>query len=131
MPCESFGNVIICGPPRGVYKRTEFDCPECDTRHDAVVTWDGAWYGTTLYGSCGDRWQDGERAPRPFERYWRRDAAARFQAMWDNAAPADLWDEYVQADCDMATADDSNWEEAAERRDDAHAAILASQNRND
>lgn len=127
MPCETYGNVIICGPPRGVYRQTEMDCPECDARHGAVLQWDGAWYGTTTYGSCGDRWQDGYRAPRPFARYWRRDAQKHFQAMWDNAAPADLYEEYVRADCDMACSGDDDWEEAATRRDAAHDAIRAHQ----
>lgn len=130
MTCHQLGGAIVCGPPRGVYHRLENHCPECDATHGFVETWDGAWYGTTLYGSCGDRWQEGWRAPRPFARYWRRDAQARFQRMWDHAAPDDLYSAYIRADIEMATTDlddESVLAGAIARRRAAHDAILAHQ----
>jgi hypothetical protein len=128
MPGETYGNVIVCGPPRGVYKRVgSRRCPECQDAHGFVDRWDGAWYGFTEFGSCGDWWQDGYRARRPFARYWRRDAQRQFQAMWDNAADADLFDAYIEADSQAASAayDDEASLAAWERRDEIHRQILA------
>jgi hypothetical protein len=124
-PCENVGGVIICGPPAGVYTRRVLACPECDRRHRFVVQWDGAWYGTTLYGACGDKWADCEMYPRPFQKGWRTKAQERFRAMWDNAAPADLYERYVRADRDFSIGSDDEWEKAAEERSAAHAAIIA------
>jgi hypothetical protein len=120
--CDVADGIAVCGPPRGVYRRIESaPCPECKTDHSWVQRWDGAWYGTTFYGSCGDTWQDGYRMRRPFARYWRREAIKHFTILWDSAVPDDLYDAYVRADCDFAAADD--WEEAAVRRDAAVRAI--------
>lgn len=130
MPCEIGTNVIVCGPPRGVYYRSIGSCPACERRHRFITRWDGAWYGTTEYGSCGDRWQDGEMAPRPFERGWRKEAQEHFRAMWDNAAPRSLYNAYVRADCNMAIGRDDNWKQAADDRDAALEAIHAHQNSN-
>lgn len=94
-------SVIVCGPPPGVYKRAVKYCPECDRRHRFIVRWDGAWYGTTLYGSCGDRWSDGYRAPRPFTRNWRREEQDHFRRMWDNATTAAAYERYIAADCGL------------------------------
>ena len=123
--CEVGTNVIACGPPRGVYHRRIQDCPECKRRHRFVIRWDGAWYGTTDYGSCGDYWQEDWRGPRPARRGWRKEAQEQFRAMWDNAAPRDLYDAYVNADIELTLGDD--WESAAERRDSAVRAIWAHQ----
>jgi hypothetical protein len=125
MTCRQVGDVIICGPPPGVYIRRIAVCGECKRRHRFIVQWDGAWYGTTSYGSCGDRWSDGEMWGRPFERGWREKAQKRFREMWENAAPKDLYRAYMMADCDMACASDDEWESAAQRRRDALAAIDA------
>lgn len=127
MTCKTVGGMFICGPPRGVYRRINRDCPECQ-RVDArwIERWDGAWYGTTLFCECGDWWMDGLRMTRPFARYWRRDAQARFEAMWTHAAGAELYEAYAKADMDLA-AMDGDLEDAADRRAAAHAAILAAQ----
>lgn len=125
MPCEIGTNVIICGPPRGVYKRREAqDCPECDDQHGFVVRWDGAWYGQTLYGACGDTWQDGFRMERPFQRGWRKKAQQEFQQMWDHAVPDELYGRYVDADV-MVYAPDVDEDAALTEVQAAHEAILA------
>ena len=92
------GGVIVCGPPAGVYMRRILSCGVCQRRHRFVVQWDGAWYGYTLFGACGDKWADGEMYPRPFKRGWRKKAQARFRAMWDNAATRESFERYVRAD---------------------------------
>ncbi|MGZ4519732.1 MAG: hypothetical protein ACXVXW_04855 [Mycobacteriaceae bacterium] len=125
MTCKNYGGVIACGPPPGVYKRRVISCPVCERTHRFIVRWDGAWYGTTLYGSCGDTWMDGEMCPRPFVKGWRNKAQAEFRAMWDSAAPAALYARYVSADCDFAIADDDELTKAADEREAAHEAILA------
>lgn len=89
---------VVCGSPPGVYKRQVSYCPECDRRHRFVIRWDGAWYGTTHYGSCGDRWQEGCRCPRPFERGWRQEAQAYFRRLWDSAASPAAYERFVRAD---------------------------------
>lgn len=91
-------SVIICGPPRGVYRRSILHCYECDRRHRFIVRWDGAWYGTTEYGSCGDSWQDGILSSRPFRRGWRKEAQRQFRAMWANAASPEAYERYTHAD---------------------------------
>lgn len=119
------GGVIVCGPPRGVYRRAIRQCPICKRRRRAIVRWDGAWYGTTDYCACGDSWQDGELGYRPFQKGWRKKAQERFRAMWDNAAPRPLYDAYVDADIRLAMTDDDDWERACDDRDAALAAIQA------
>lgn len=101
MTCRSLGGAIVCGPPPGVYRRAVLDCPVCQRRRRHILRWDGAWYGTTVYCACGDRWQDGELAPRPFRRGWRKEAQQKFRAMWDNAVPVDLYEAACKADRDM------------------------------
>lgn len=103
MPCSIGTNVIVCGPP-GVYMRRVIHCPACNRRHRFVVSWDGAWYGSTYYGLCGDAWQDGEMAPRPFERGWRREAQVRAAEMWKYAASPEGFRRYQVADRSLATA---------------------------
>lgn len=103
MTCRIGTNVIACGPP-GVYRRAILRCGPCDRRHRFVISWDGAWYGETLHGACGDRWQDGEMAPRPFERGWRKEAQEKFRARWEHAASIELYDRYRMADRSTALA---------------------------
>jgi hypothetical protein len=105
------------------------DCPVCKRKRRFVITWDGAWYGSTLYCACGDRWQDGELGPRPSQRGWREEAQQRFRAMWDNAAPRALYDAYTAADCRFAMTDGDEWEKACADRDAALAAIHAYQSK--
>lgn len=123
MTCRNLGGAIVCGPPPGVYYRKISHCPICERRRRTVIRWDGAWYGTTVYCACGDRWQDGELVPRPFRKGWRKEAQQSFRAMWDNAAPRDLYDAYVRADRAFAITDGDQWERACEDRDAALAAI--------
>lgn len=101
MTCYAGTNVIACGPPPGVYHRRILACPVCERRRRHIIRWDGAWYGTTVYCACGDRWQDGSLGYRPFVKGWRKKAQAEFRAMWDNAAPRDLYDAVRRADCDI------------------------------
>lgn len=125
MPCTVVGSAIMCGPPRGVYKRIRRHCWTCDTETDQVQTWDGAWYGTTQYCTvCGDIWQDGERAERPFYRYWKRDRLAAAQRMLDHAIPEKLWERYADADVRMAVhSRKRDIDRAIVARDKAMAAI--------
>lgn len=66
-------------------KRTDFTdasvrrhyCPTCEKRttfYGLFQDWYG-WLITCL--TCGDRWQDGEMLPRPFERGWREKSVER------------------------------------------------------
>ena len=105
---------MVCGPPPGVYHRRILHCPVCERSRRHIIQWDGAWYGSTIYCACGDRWQDGEMAPRPFERGWRKKAQERFCAMWDNAASREAYDRYVSADRSFAMS--RNWRKAARKR---------------
>lgn len=58
-------------------KLVRHDCPTCERRRYFVATF-YAWYGwsTTCLG-CGERWNDGERAPRPFAPRWREQSKER------------------------------------------------------
>lgn len=114
MVCRNPGGVMVCGPPPGVYRRRILYCPVCERRRRFIERWDGAWYGTTQYCACGDRWQDGELAPRPFERGWRKEAQDHFRAMWDNAASGANYDRYVRADQSFALS--RNWRKADRKR---------------
>ena len=129
MVCDfSIPGVVVCGPPRGVYTRLMRECPVCECRHRFIERWDGAWYGSTFYGGCGDMWMDGEMCRRPFEKGWRKKAREHFRAMWDNAAPSDLFNAYADADTRMACAQtDEQASKAMDDREAAHAAILAAQ----
>lgn len=127
MPCEFGTNVVACGPPRGVYHRTLANCPECKRRHRFVIRWDGAWYGTTDYGSCGDYWQEDWRGPRPAKRGWREERKAEFRAMWNNAAPRELYEAYVSADIRTAVAHEN--EDVTAAFDERGAALAAIQQR--
>lgn len=98
-------------------------CGVCVRRHRFVERWDGAWYGTTDYGSCGDRWQDGELGSRPFRPGWRKEAQDRFRAMWENAAPTNLYNRYINADIRLATCGDDDSEKACADLDAAQEAI--------
>lgn len=118
--------LTICGPPSGVYKRTESSHPECAGAR-GISRWGGAWYGETHYCECGDVWEDGERRSRPFSRYWRRDAQHRFERMWNNATAEDLYHGFVDADIAVAICGSEADEQRALRElQEAHEAILDS-----
>jgi len=126
MPCAIGVNVIVCGPPRGMCRQVHRNCWTCETDTDQIERWDGAWYGVTFYClTCLDIWQDGCRMRRPFKRYWRRERQADFQAMWDNACPADIYEDYTRADAAMTCANDGSWEQFAEQRDAAMQRLQA------
>ena len=57
-------------------ERRRIKCPTCQRRTfiGALYEWYG-WLITCLH--CGDRWQDGERMPRPFAPGWRKDNVRR------------------------------------------------------
>jgi hypothetical protein len=87
-PSIQVGGAIICRPG-GVRIRGRWACPECknpEARRVDHVAW-SPYYGTNVLCECGDSWGDGERGYRPFARYWRRDAQARFEKDWETALP--------------------------------------------
>ena len=108
--CHSTQNATICTGPRGVRRRIVLNCPTCKRRTPFVETFDGAWYGGTLYcTNCLDGWVDGERMERPFYRYWKRDRAERIRKLWDSAMMPRLYEAMVafklhEAICDEAFA---------------------------
>ena len=60
--------------------RTE--CPTCERRTyfvDFFTPYYG-WVMTCL--KCGDKWEDGERLPRPFKPRWRAESKARAKARY-------------------------------------------------
>lgn len=60
-------------------------CPSCQCTTEMVVRHE-AYYGLTAYCCrCGDSWQDGEMAARPFAPGWRREAIRAHRALWDRA----------------------------------------------
>lgn len=80
--------VIVCRAQRYLIRRI-LSCPTCKTRR-RMLAQDEVWYGTTLVCChCGDRWQDGELYPRPSQRGWRKDAAAKATAEWVAAGAYD------------------------------------------
>lgn len=129
MVCDfSTPGIVICGPPSGVYTRLMRECGECERRHRFIERWDGAWYGSTFYGGCGDVWMDGEACGRPAEKGWRKRAQERFREMWKHAAPTDLFNAYTDADIRLACSNtNEQMTQAIEDREAAHAAILAAQ----
>lgn len=106
MPCTALEGAIVCGPPRGIYRRlTDFTCWTCKVKTRMVQRWEGAYYGSTLRClECGDQWMDGERAERPFYRYWKRDRIQTATDMWDHALSDEAWDAYAHADVQWACA---------------------------
>lgn len=74
-------NVIVCRAAQFPMRRI-LPCPTCKTRR-RMLAQDEVWYGTTLTCChCGDRWQDGELYPRPQQRGWRKEAAAKATTGW-------------------------------------------------
>lgn len=125
MSCKNGAGIIACGPD-GVYRRRVMECPSCKRRHRFVVSWDGAWYGTTEYGSCGDTWQEGRRSERPFRRGWRKQRQERFRSLWAASTTPTLWDAYSSADIEAACAHtDEQALDAYRRRDEALRQIRA------
>jgi hypothetical protein len=47
-------------------------CPTCEHRRKFLCEFQ-EWYGWLITClTCGDRWENGEMLPRPFERGWRK-----------------------------------------------------------
>jgi len=47
------------------------DCPTCERPRRAFSLY-FEWYGASLTcAGCGERWEDGGRGERPFQRSWR------------------------------------------------------------
>ena len=77
--------VHIYAPEPDRVRRIVDPCPTCErkTRKVAVHTpWHG-WAVTCC--ACGECWEDGTRCPRPFERGWRKKAAARAKSVWQSS----------------------------------------------
>lgn len=71
--------------PRSWTRRRIVFCPVDGRRTECVVT-QYLWYSPRAQcARCGESWSDGEMAPRPFARGWRRQAQARARAKWDAA----------------------------------------------
>ena len=85
MPCQVYGNAIICSPTIDVRKLDFGWCSTCGGRR--VMWWEHAeWYGwdwTCLV--CGERWADGERMERPFMPRWRQKSIASAKRRIDAA----------------------------------------------
>ena len=94
--CEFYTNIIICRP-RGLTGRGIRHCPTCKHRRRFVRRWE-MWYGwDEQCTACGDRWQDGERCPRPFVRGWRKEATAKAKERWAQALPSRDLDRSIKA----------------------------------
>lgn len=73
--------IIVCTAARYTVRRV-MRCATCKTRR-RMVWHDEVWYGSTLVCChCGERWQDGERAPRPVRRGWRKESATKATTAW-------------------------------------------------
>ena len=63
----------------------------------------GAWYGTDeTCCRCGDCWQDGELAMRPFARGWRKAAIAKAQQEWADAVTPREYRAFTRRDIEQA-----------------------------
>lgn len=96
--CVSYGNVTLHTGPRGVHCKVVAECPTCQRRTPMVLVHDGVWYGSHRYCiSCLDGWwSEGYRMERPFQRYWKRDRAAKIKALWDSALTRSEYQEWVK-----------------------------------
>lgn len=71
--------VHICAPPTFNHRTITY-CPVCECRRRMLVE-DGAWWGFTITClTCGDRWGEDGRMPRPFARGWRERSVAKAKA---------------------------------------------------
>lgn len=99
MTCQTYAEAVVCSSPRGIYKRLMRECWTCEKETRFVALWHGGYYGVSIHClECGDQWMDGERAERPFYRYWKRDRIREHQAMWDNTLSDEAWEAYMRAD---------------------------------
>lgn len=77
---------VICGGG-GVDRREILRCPIDECMTEVVVHYSSSpYYGPICYCTkCGEYWSDGELAPRPFARGWRRKAQAKARKRWAEA----------------------------------------------
>lgn len=78
----SEGLIHICFSRKDMESRRIQFCPTCKKRR-RFYGWFQEWYGweITCLG-CGDRWQDGELAERPFRPRWRQENIAEAKKCW-------------------------------------------------
>ena len=63
-------------------EKRRLQCPTCKARR-TFYCFLQAWYGWDLTCiGCGERWQDGERMPRPFEPRWRERSIQSARDRW-------------------------------------------------
>jgi hypothetical protein len=63
------------------------DCPTCKRKRFMVVA-HTPWHGTDLVClRCGERWEDGARADRPFERGWRKKSIEEAKGLYRKYHP--------------------------------------------
>jgi hypothetical protein len=85
MTCLTAPGIAICRPSDRFLRCRILRCPSEERRQEMVVRYE-EWYGPTVYCcGCGDAWEAGERLPRPFYRYWRRDAVLTHRKLWESA----------------------------------------------
>ena len=79
-------------------RRKRRRCPVCKARRYFVLAFQD-WYGwgATCLG-CGDRWQDGERAERPFEPKWRQTSIASAKQVWADWLRTLQWGDVSEGD---------------------------------
>jgi hypothetical protein len=74
----------ICGGFHVLERRIQH-CPTEDAPRRMVGGF-APWYGWTIHClGCGDRWQDGERGERPFERGWKPKAIKYAETLYTQA----------------------------------------------
>lgn len=74
--------VHICAPVADAVNLRRMLCHTCE-RPTYFVTAHYEWYGWSVTClRCGERWNDGERQERPFERGWRRHSIEQASAFY-------------------------------------------------
>jgi len=87
MPCIKYGGAIVCMPTMEYCKIIWHLCPTCEKR-SPMVSRLFAWYGVDdICLRCGEFYQDGERAERPFERAWRKKNIAHAKEVYRRVHP--------------------------------------------
>lgn len=94
--CVIEGDLALC-TGRGITYRRILYCPVEKRKRRMVARW-AMWYGIDLTCTgCGDRWQDGEMAPRPWRRAWRREAITSAKAQYATAYSKPVADKAIRA----------------------------------